>query len=31
VEFLIREQVIGFDEPHPLSSLQRSADAAIDP
>lgn len=31
VEFLIREQVIGFDEPHPMSPAQRAAGATTDP
>jgi septum formation protein len=31
VEFLIREQVIGFDQPHPLTSGQRTPAAAGDP
>jgi septum formation protein len=31
VEFLIRAQVIGFDEPHPLTRARRAADAANHP
>jgi septum formation protein len=31
VEFLIREQVIGFDEPHPVSSTRGAAGAANQP